>query len=714
MSHHTFYCTHCHKLLKQLTIAVLLAGNMPLVAKSVSVSHAKVLAWQFLMERPVKTGGLRAPATEELTLITSGSDALCGYPLYHLFSRGTGRGFVIAAGDDCVTSPVLGYSDEGTVSSDTMPYNMKCWLAHCEECINAAITQHKSIGPSPRRAPDTKADIEPLIHSKWGQWAPFNDLCPTNADGTKVPTGCVATAMAQIMYYHRWPKHGKGEKEYTTSIDNTKITLSANFAETTYQWDKMVDDYSQPDISEEARRAVAQLMLDCGISVSMNYEVDGSGAQSDDVPVALKSYFDYGTDINGVNIVSERDLNGLYFSLQRGLPAYFTGNNKQQDSPHAFVCDGYCQGGYYHFNWGWLGKFDGFFLLDGMTLYEGYDFSYLHKIYYNIHKPYESDGFIFNIIGGTNGECYDSIASIIGYTDELAAISTIPATFTYDGIVFPVTRFSGISNCEWLEELSIPANIILAGSVKNCKNFQKLILLPADSVLSFMTNALREIKDLEVYRPFTSRWRTSVLEQLILGGMFEWAQPNIFAGHSKLQKITVKDGLKTIIPDAFYNCSELQSIDIAASVDSVAKFFNEKSTKLKEVHVHWLNPEVVRTISDMGFPEGCVLYVPLGTKEKYRKLKFWGIADIREDDADLAVSDLSGNSSVSCQLADGQLVITGIDTPTLVTISNLSGRLLYSRLCSNGVTIPVPKGQTLIVKVGTSYYRKIQNVKGDL
>ena len=116
----------------------------------------------------------------------------------------------------------------------------------------------------------------------------------------------------------------------------------------------------------------------------------------------------------------------------------------------------------------------------------------------------------------------------------------------------------------------------------------------------------------------------------------------------------------------------------------------------------------------MGFPEGCVLYVPLGTKEKYRKLKFWGIADIREDDADLAVSDLSGNSSVSCQLADGQLVITGIDTPTLVTISNLSGRLLYSRLCSNGVTLPVPKGQTLIVKVGTSYYRKIQNVKGDL
>lgn len=705
---------HCHKLLKQLTVAVLLAVSMPLVAKSVSASHARELARQFLMEKPVKTGRLRAPATEELTLITSGSDNLCGYPLYHLFSRGTGRGFVIVAGDDCVTSPVLGFSDEGTVYGDTMPNNMKCWLAHCEECINAAITLHKSIGPSPRRAPDEKADIEPLIHSKWGQWAPFNDLCPANAEGTKAPTGCVATAMAQIMYYHQWPKHGKGEKEYTTYFDKTKITLSANYAETTYQWDKMVDDYSQPGVSEEAKHAVAQLMLDCGISVSMNYEVDGSGAQSDHVSTALKSYFDYGTDIHGVSIFIEGGLNGLYFSLQRGLPAYFTGTDKKQENSHAFVCDGYRQGGYYHLNWGWSGKYDGYFLIDGMTPYEGYDYSYQHQIIYNIDKPYEADGFRFSIIGG-NGECYDSIGRIVGYTNELAAVATIPATFTHDGIVFPITRFSGISNCEWLEELSIPANIIFSGGVINCKNFRKLIILPADSLLSFNTNALRDIKNLEVYRhvDFSRVWRTSVLEHLTLGGKFEWTHAK-FTGHKNLQTVTIKEGVKTIVPEAFNNCPELLTIDIAASVDSVAKFFTEESTKLKEVHVHWQNPEAVRTISDMGFPEGCVLYVPLGTKEKYRKLKFWGITDIREDEADLTVSDFAGNPAVSCQLADGQLVITGIDTPTLVTVSDLSGRLLYSRLCSNDVTLPVSKGQTLIVKVGTTYCRKIQNVKGNL
>jgi hypothetical protein len=216
--------------------------------------------------------------------------------------------------------------------------------------------------------------VSPLVQTKWDQSPYYNNLCPyDNSKGERTVTGCVATAMAQVMNYWEYPKKGTGFHSYNHSKYGT---LNANFGSTTYDWANMPNELTSSS-STVQKNAVATLMYHCGVSVDMDYNVSsegGSGAYviSSRSPVthcteyALKTYFGYKTSIQGVQKADYTTTNWknlLKAELDASRPIVYAGFG---DGGHCFVCDGYDNNDYFHFNWGWGGLYDGYFALNAL------------------------------------------------------------------------------------------------------------------------------------------------------------------------------------------------------------------------------------------------------------------------------------------------------------------------------------------------------------
>lgn len=281
--------------------------------------------------------------------------------LYYVFNNTDGDGgFVILSADDLAPA-VLGYVESGEFDYDKAPDNMKWWLSQYEAGISQAIVNNRPIAT--RKAGSRQA-IWQLLGTTWDQDAPYNNMCPT-IGGKTTYTGCVATAMAQIMYYHRWPEKGTGSHSYTP--DGFTKSISADFGSTTYRWDDMLPAYTAGNYNVSQAAAVATLMYHCGVSVDMIYGTDTSGAPSAYVPNALISYFGYdkGMTREYREFYTDDEWEDLvYNELAEERPVYYSGTT-DNDAGHAFVCDGYDGAGLFHFNWGWSGFCDGYFSMTG-------------------------------------------------------------------------------------------------------------------------------------------------------------------------------------------------------------------------------------------------------------------------------------------------------------------------------------------------------------
>lgn len=206
--------------------------------------------------------------------------------------------------------------------------------------------------------------ILPLIKTEWNQEAPYNDLCP-KVDGHETVTGCVATAMAQAMKYYNYPEKGTGVHSYLWRPGEEE--LSFNYDATPFLWNEMTDRYDSHS-SAEARHAVAELMLACGISVNMHYEPGESGAATSAMGSALIDIFGYAPSL----WMPDRVFYGyyeweemIYNELAQGHPVLYSGAGTA--GGHQFICDGYQADGYFHFNWGWGGLSNGYFLLNALN-----------------------------------------------------------------------------------------------------------------------------------------------------------------------------------------------------------------------------------------------------------------------------------------------------------------------------------------------------------
>lgn len=299
---------------------------------------------------------------------------------FYIFNVEQNGGFVIVSGDDRTTD-ILGYSDVGSIEQDNIPENLSWWL-------NEYGRQIEFIKKTSESANDisglSEPALPPLIATHWDQTV--NILCPQYT-----PTGCVATAMAQIMYYHRWPEIAcKAIPGYTTDTYGYELS---ELPSTIFRWDLMLDEYidfiwERYDTPNENDQAIAELMRYCGQSVRMDYKPSGAGASLSDAAEALKTYFDYSSkmrriDRDGYSCTQWESV--IYQEIANNRPVLYKGSPTllwHNGIGHAFVCDGFDGDGRFHINWGWGGTCDGFFVLsvlnnnypDGAMSNGGYSF----------------------------------------------------------------------------------------------------------------------------------------------------------------------------------------------------------------------------------------------------------------------------------------------------------------------------------------------------
>jgi hypothetical protein len=367
-----------------MIVALLLMIAMPMMAERVSPETAQKVAQTFL-----NNNGAKAAQLTDLSKIA-------GFQNLYIFTAE--QGFVVMAADDCV-QPILGYSFDGHFSTNDMPESFRWWLQGYSDEIQFAIDskakpsaetakQWKDLINGNSKAGRATTVVAPLIQTKWNQNKYYNNLCPAVSDGIdgKAFTGCVATAMAQIMKYWSYPSSGIGSHSYTWR----EQTLSANFGETTYDWNNMADYYEYyyvngtdpyaqglPEPSEVEISAVATLMYHCGVSVEMNYggnSTGGSGAANYYVANALKTYFNYKNTAqhkqksynSTVYYTDSQWIAMLKEELNANRPVQYGGQDPNSNSGHAFVCDGYNSDDYFHFNWGWAGHYNGYFSINNL------------------------------------------------------------------------------------------------------------------------------------------------------------------------------------------------------------------------------------------------------------------------------------------------------------------------------------------------------------
>lgn len=289
-------------------------------------------------------------------------------PAYYVFPNGEGKGFTVVSGDDRLPE-VVGYSDKGTYDEENLPSNYVGFMKAYEEMVgqldngdsraSASIAEAKALRSSGYQQPA----VAPLLGNiQWNQMIPYNNMCPMYNSTNRSVTGCVATAMAQVMMYYQYPKILQANIPAYVSRTNHLSIPQINQGET-YDWANMLPKYASYEplnYTDAQATAVAKLMYHCGAACEMDY---GPSSGANVTPAILSTYFGYDSDLM-------QDLNRDVFTLAEWSqimdkellarrPILYSG--RSSGGGHEFVCDGTDGNGLYHINWGWGGYQDGYF-----------------------------------------------------------------------------------------------------------------------------------------------------------------------------------------------------------------------------------------------------------------------------------------------------------------------------------------------------------------
>lgn len=326
-------------------------------AKAIAQRQAAMLGIE--MDAEVAASAKAAPCMSVSSAVSP--SATC----YYVFANGEDKGFTIVSGDDRMPE-VVGYSAQGTYDPDHLPANYVGFMKAYQETVEALLKGDAQVSGGLAEVRQWRAEragtaaVAPLLGGiKWNQRAPYNNMCPLYNGTNRSVTGCVATAMAQVMMYYQYPKELKATiKAYTAKSYGIQIPEISSGA--TYDWDNMLPDYSKSDYNSAQADAVAKLMYHCGAAVKMDY---GPSSGANVTPAILATYFGYDADLM-------QDLTRTVFTLQQWMtlidnelkakrPILYSGQSS--DGGHEFVCDGSDGKGLYHINWGWGGYQDGYF-----------------------------------------------------------------------------------------------------------------------------------------------------------------------------------------------------------------------------------------------------------------------------------------------------------------------------------------------------------------
>ena len=322
-------------------------------AESVSESQARSIAANFMASHAKSANSLKMASKATLRdRGTSGEKAA-----YYVFNAGVQNGYVIIAGDDRAPA-VLGYSDKGAFDAQAVPEAM-------QELLDSYALQIEALAQGAKPAPRSASGpaIIPLVTAQWSQNAPFNTLLPILPNGNQAVAGCVATAMAQMLYYWKWPVSCT-----TTLPDYTSQSLGIYMPAlepVEFKWDAMQDSYLTNDTESDGAVAAAQLTLYCAQSVKMNFLYGSSGANTNHIPNILSTYFGFKRSAHceyRENFSTQSWADFIYSELAANRPVIYSGS--KASGGHAFICDGYDGEGMFHINWGWNGMSNGYYLLN--------------------------------------------------------------------------------------------------------------------------------------------------------------------------------------------------------------------------------------------------------------------------------------------------------------------------------------------------------------
>ena len=480
---------------------------------------------------------------------------------YYVFDRGENEGFIIASGDD-QTIDILGYTDNGNFDYEQLPPQLQDMLegyAHQIQAIQAGAPINKLPANHPK--------VEQFLFSKWSQGSPYNDLCPLDG-GKRSVTGCVATAMAQLLYYNREKSVTETTADIPSYTTYTKgITVPGIAAGAPIDWDNMKDTYSSA--SELQKQAVAQLMLYCGTAIKMDYTNSASGAQPTDAAEAFKKYFGYGNSVRFINeFSSEDELDQLiYTELAAGRPVYLGGYTGNWSTGHAFLTCGY-ENQRYYINWGWGGQSDGYYYLTNLTPGNGQGTGGSDDGYStgrNIIIGLEPENFgekamsftdttIRNICvekWDANGDgklTYNEAAAVTSIGDAFkgnTSIKKFPELYYFTGVTtLSDDAFNGCTN---LNTLKLPKKLkaIGARALKNCKKLSQ-INIPSG------VNSIGE-------EAFAG---CQLLTEIELSNEISVIEKATFKGCSALSSFTLPISTNSIGDEAFASCSKLTSFTV--------------------------------------------------------------------------------------------------------------------------------------------------------
>jgi uncharacterized protein YjdB len=315
---------------------------------------------------------------------------------FYVFGEEEG-GFVIVAGDDRIT-PILGYSATNSFSADNIPPNLQWWLGEYAKQIEFAIENNIEPTSVQLRSQGDCTGVEPLLKTQWNQRTPYNNEVVAKLGGN-YPTGCGPTAVAQVMNY--WANEGypnqrnaKPIPAYTTRTLQISVPEISNT--TNYDWNNMKNT-TKEYATDIQKNAMARLMYELGAALKIDYNTGGSSSSFSDVITALSNYFNYDA---GISLIKRDDLNTIGWDdilreeLDAGRPVLYAGQHETFIlEGHGFICDGYnCNDNTFHFNWGWGGDWDGYFVTSLLNPAPSWHYNFIRDNYILVNvKPNPND-----------------------------------------------------------------------------------------------------------------------------------------------------------------------------------------------------------------------------------------------------------------------------------------------------------------------------------
>ena len=459
-------------ILRSLLMMLVLAVSTSVLAQQISESEAEEIAMSFLTRQQQSKPKKAAADDNALDLVyTEPSAEDSKTANLYVFRRKTG-GFAIIAGDARANSLVLGYSDTNDFSAEQMPENVKYWLGEYARQIDFLKNREPEVNAKARskkmavlKSADGDTDGEWLMETEWGQSNKygykdendsrlyFNNFTPV-VGGQHCVTGCVSTAMAQILYYHAMTDDTPYKPSYsgTFSYVWNNTTLTAPSSTGVYDWEKMAlsfTDYqayyeNQSISNTPASTEIARLMYDCGVSVKMTYGVSGSSSYSSDVPSALQEHFGYSRFMQYThksNYSTQQDWDAVMKNeIDNKRPVLYGANDANGGGGHAFIMDGY-KGTIgtdfkYHINWGWSGMCNGFYAssaLNPQTTNKNYAYNNAPDAIINIY-PDVDDGWSDWERIGKFGYTYNAVNQYLSGRSTEEGNVTVYQRTTGDGL----------------------------------------------------------------------------------------------------------------------------------------------------------------------------------------------------------------------------------------------------------------------------------------